>query len=172
MRIRLGRRGGYLLSHFRSIIDVVRFNFSVRNGKRWNPHAITTLVRFSIFGFSFASLSCSLFEQLRYAQASKTPCKVKKRCNWKRSRSSEYFFFRIINRLSQRLCYRLPVDVVLAIEIVFVMIYIVKSSLFFWDFSQERVWAISIARLCTLPYLHLRPIDVLVLNGPYVEILS
>ena len=38
--------GGYLLSHFRSTIGVVRLNFSVRNGKRWNPHAITTLVRF------------------------------------------------------------------------------------------------------------------------------
>ena len=34
--------GGYLLSRFRSIIGVVRFNFSVRNGKRWNPYAITT----------------------------------------------------------------------------------------------------------------------------------
>ena len=36
--------GGYLLSHFRSTIGVVRFNFSVRNGKRWSPHAIATLV--------------------------------------------------------------------------------------------------------------------------------
>ena len=40
--------GGYLLSHFRSTIGVVRLNFSVRNGKRWDPHAITTLVRFSV----------------------------------------------------------------------------------------------------------------------------
>ena len=40
-------RGGDLLSHFRSTIGAVRFNFSVRNGKRWNPHAITTLVSFS-----------------------------------------------------------------------------------------------------------------------------
>ena len=39
-------RGGYLLFHFRSIIGVVRFNFSVRNGKRWSPDAIATLVRF------------------------------------------------------------------------------------------------------------------------------
>ena len=39
--------GGYLLSHFRSTIGVVRLNFSVRNGKRWNPHAITTLFSFS-----------------------------------------------------------------------------------------------------------------------------
>ncbi len=38
--------GGYLLSHFRSIIGVVRFNFSVRDGKRWIPYAITTLIRF------------------------------------------------------------------------------------------------------------------------------
>ena len=38
--------GGYLLFHFRSIIGVVRFNFSVRNGKRWSPHAIATLVLF------------------------------------------------------------------------------------------------------------------------------
>ena len=35
-------RGGYLLSHFRSTIGAVRLNFSVRNGKRWNPHTITT----------------------------------------------------------------------------------------------------------------------------------
>ncbi len=36
--------GGYLLSHFRSTIGVAGFNFSVRNGKRWNPRAVTTLV--------------------------------------------------------------------------------------------------------------------------------
>ena len=38
------RGGGYLLSHFRSIIGVARFNFSVRNGKRWSPCAIATLI--------------------------------------------------------------------------------------------------------------------------------
>ncbi len=38
--------GGDLLSHFRSTIGAVRFNFSVRNGKRWSPHAATTLVFF------------------------------------------------------------------------------------------------------------------------------
>ena len=43
------RRGGDLLSHFRSTIGVVRFNFSVRNGKRWSPHAIATLVSFYVF---------------------------------------------------------------------------------------------------------------------------
>ena len=36
----------------------------------------------------------------------------------------------------------------------------------------ERVWAISIARLPALPLLHLRPINVIVSDGPCVEILS
>ncbi len=36
----------------------------------------------------------------------------------------------------------------------------------------ERVWAISTARLRTLPHVHLQPIDVVVFNGPYMEILS
>ena len=50
--------GGYLLSHFRSTIGVVRFNFSVRNGKRWSPHAVATLVRFSVGLRSFLSGRC------------------------------------------------------------------------------------------------------------------
>ena len=33
---------GIKISHFRSTIGVVRLNFSVRNGKRWDPHAIIT----------------------------------------------------------------------------------------------------------------------------------
>ena len=44
--------GGYLLSHFRSTIGVVRLNFSVRNGKRWDPHAMTTLVSCGLSGGS------------------------------------------------------------------------------------------------------------------------
>ncbi len=38
--------GGYLLSHFRSTIGAAGFNFSVRNGKRWNPRAINRLSLF------------------------------------------------------------------------------------------------------------------------------
>ena len=34
--------GGYLLSHLGSTIGVTGLNFSVRNGKRWNPGAIAT----------------------------------------------------------------------------------------------------------------------------------
>ena len=36
----LQKNGGYLLSHLRSTIGVSGLNFSVRNGKRWNPAAI------------------------------------------------------------------------------------------------------------------------------------
>ena len=36
------KNGSYLLSHKRSTIGVTRLNFSVRNGKRWNPCAIAT----------------------------------------------------------------------------------------------------------------------------------
>ncbi len=39
--------GGYLLSHFRSTIGAAGFNFSVRNGKRWNPRAIDRLSLFA-----------------------------------------------------------------------------------------------------------------------------
>ena len=52
-----GRRGGDLLSHFRSTIGVVRFNFSVRNGKRWSPHAIATLVQLARFRLAFGGLT-------------------------------------------------------------------------------------------------------------------
>ena len=50
------RQGGdYLLSRFRSTIGVMRFNFSVRNGKRWSPHAVFTLVS----SFSSRSLAAT-----------------------------------------------------------------------------------------------------------------
>ena len=47
--------GGCLLSHFRSTIGAAGFNFSVRNGKRWNPRAIAALVLFAVSGL------CSVF---------------------------------------------------------------------------------------------------------------
>ena len=44
----------------RSTIDVVGLNFSVRNGKRWIPNAITTLIPFKMFDsgqrYSFSNL--------------------------------------------------------------------------------------------------------------------
>ncbi len=47
------------------------------------------------------------------------------------------------------------------------------SFYFFYGLvAQERVWVISIARLCALLHLHLQPIDVIVCDDPYMEILS
>ena len=46
---RLLLSGGCLLSHLRSTIGVTGLNFSVRDGKRWIPGAITTLIRFAVF---------------------------------------------------------------------------------------------------------------------------
>ena len=56
------RGGGDLLSHFRSTIGAVRFNFSVRNGKRWNPHAITTLVLFSCVVCALVALPIAVYK--------------------------------------------------------------------------------------------------------------
>ena len=42
------KEGGYLLSRLRSTIGVTGLNFSVRNGKRWNPGAITTRISWHV----------------------------------------------------------------------------------------------------------------------------
>ena len=47
----LRQNGGYLLSHLRSTIGVAKLNFSVRNGKRWDLRAITTLISFLLYLF-------------------------------------------------------------------------------------------------------------------------
>ena len=49
--------GGYLLSHFRSTIGAAGFNFSVRNGKRWNPRAMAALVLFAVSAV-FMTVTC------------------------------------------------------------------------------------------------------------------
>ena len=50
---------------------MVRLNFSVRNGKRWIPHAITTLVRFIQADVAFdgapVCLGVSLTDKLIFA---------------------------------------------------------------------------------------------------------
>ena len=52
----LCKGGDYLLFRFRSTIGVMRFNFSVRDGKRWNPHAVFTLISL-VLALYFPSLS-------------------------------------------------------------------------------------------------------------------
>ena len=132
------RGGGYLLSHFRSIIDVVRFNFSVRNGKRWSPHAMATLVHFSVIPerSSIVSSQPALFRM---------PCKVKKRRygsevnHWRSLYLLSEFLYsnlrcppslgRGVESLngSQRLCQRVPSDVLrlklFRLQFMFVLVY-------------------------------------------------
>ncbi len=43
--------GDDLLSRFRSTIGAGGLNFSVRNGKRWNPAAIVTLKPYNILTY-------------------------------------------------------------------------------------------------------------------------
>ena len=57
----LVRRGGDLLSHFRSTIGVAGFNFSVRNGKRWIPRAVTAFVTCSELASAFCFCFCFCF---------------------------------------------------------------------------------------------------------------
>ena len=68
------RGGGYLLFHFRSIIGVARFNFSVRNGKRWSPCAMATLVSF-----------CTAVSSIRLFGAVRHDCR---RGGWEKSAGS------------------------------------------------------------------------------------
>ena len=61
-------RGGYLLSHFRSTIGAAGFNFSVRNGKRWNPRAMNHLSIFQstrIFGERLGAASTESLCRIR-----------------------------------------------------------------------------------------------------------
>ena len=63
---RLLLSGGCLLSHLRSTIGVTGLNFSVRDGKRWIPGAITTLIRLqsSLYSVTFNIIERTLFDEL------------------------------------------------------------------------------------------------------------
>ena len=70
----LRQNGGYLLSHLRSTIGVAKLNFSVRNGKRWDLRAITTLISFLLYLF----LSLYRIQSHTYTRTSNTPLHVRK----------------------------------------------------------------------------------------------
>ena len=121
--IRLCREGGgYLLSHFRSTIGVAGFNFSVRNGKRWSPRAMATLV--------YLFPGTGTYRPAGMGQVGST------------LEAMTYLFYSRLLLSYTITCY-------------------------FGDYTpQERVRAISIARLWTLLPLHLQPIYVVVCNDP------
>ena len=139
--------GGYLLSRFRSTIGAVRLNFSVRNGKRWNPHTITTLVSVSVsdpLSRGGRRLCC----QKKVLTGNAAPgSEVKLRSLWKSATAL----------MAGRHCACLCFD--------FVFFRRLLACL-------GKLRAISTARLRPLLTLHLPPINVVVFNGPYDEILS
>ena len=125
---RLLEGGGYLLSRFRSTIGVIRFNFSVRNGKRWSPYAIFTLI------FSLSPCAGSVLSLGKgVPEAGETSAKPSHNRLW-----SVLFVF---------------VDELLHL------------------FLSTELRAISTARLSASPHLHLRPIDVVVCDGPWRDLI-
>ena len=64
--------GGCLLSHLRSTIGVTGLNFSVRDGKRWIPGAITTLIRLqsSLYSVTFNIIERTLFTSCAFCDFS------------------------------------------------------------------------------------------------------
>ena len=98
------KRGGYLLFHFRSTIGVAGFNFSVRNGKRWSPRAITTLVGCSDSGaVCVCALACvcfGLFASVRLrspARRSGPCCVARKRAEAERASHTAVQVFRCMS---------------------------------------------------------------------------
>ena len=63
--------GGCLLSHLRSTIGVTGLNFSVRNGKRWIPGAITTLISLQSSLYTVTFNIIERFSLTRFLDASR-----------------------------------------------------------------------------------------------------
>ena len=157
--------GGYLLSHFRSTIGVAGFNFSVRNGKRWSPRAVATLVRsgrpsvspLSPVGGrlpprgrrlgSVVAAPAAVMGRKRRLEAGCDPARLQ--TSFESSPEAAGKLPCLSSTLpGERLRRRFSV----CFRGTFV--------------PAERVRAISIARLPASPLLHLRPIDVVVFDGP------
>ena len=138
--------GDYLLSHSRSTIGVVRLNFSVRNGKRWDPHAIIAL------SFSFSGpRPGSRGGQSCLEAVTGTPGVFRRRLvSRDLSRAETATARHTIDYVSMRLC------------------VFFHSSGFL---PQESPRVISTARLNVSPRLHLPPIDVVVFNDPQGDLI-
>ena len=55
----------YSPTNYGSTIGAVGLNFSVRNGKRWNPGTIATLIRYDMILAKHHSINCSLRSMLQ-----------------------------------------------------------------------------------------------------------
>ena len=144
-RVLPGSSGGDLLSHFRSTIGAVRFNFSVRNGKRWSPHAISALISFGGVRPPYGRRGVGL----GYGSDLKTGTSVRTRAHEPQPRTNA------------APAYAGPRDGVFAP----VSASDPPGAGLAFAF-QKRVRAISTARLRTLPRFHLPPIYVVVSDDP------
>ena len=137
--------GDYLLSHFRSTIGVVRLNFSVRNGKRWDPHAMTTLLPFQPKRRIGLCRGCDDLKRPsgeRYYAKTFIAIPFLRPSEYLSSPSLQLYLSANPSRHAPR------------------------------GSRQESFRVISTARLRTLPPVHLPPINVVVCNDPNKEILS
>ena len=130
---------------------MVRLNFSVRNGKRWDPHAITTLLPFSPDGASSVPRLCCLKKKpsggtLRAKTFSRDSTDI--RTVLTSSQPVSACFVSLCRNRRTPNCAR--------------------------GALQENFRVISTARLRTLPPVHLPPINVVVFNDPkwrsYLEV--
>ncbi len=144
--------GGYLLSRFRSTIGAAGFNFSVRDGKRWSPRAVPALV-FYLSGTR--PPGPPLAAPARSARGVVSPKEDFRKRNAIRDATTA--------SLWQVPCPGL-------------------RTLYFLgpppppplprrrgDSPFRSLRAISTARLSVSPRLHLRPIDVVVCDGPWMR---
>ena len=154
---------------------MVRLNFSVRNGKRWNPHAIITLVSFS--------RPAELFR-------SSWPVMVKKSCDGNAGFSCEKLLERsaFLEAISLERVNLERDDTLSPQRFLYSRLHSAASFLwrqgfvslprqFYFDFvrvigsHRERLRVISTARLSMSPCLHLPPIYVVVYNDPQGDLI-
>ncbi len=126
----------------------MRLNFSVRNGKRWDPHAITTLI----------SLVSDLSDlSLGFLAGFRLPVVTEKDHRWERSADK-----------ARQDSKREPRRTASAYR-PFVSFLLTPSP--YESGGTESFRVISTARLRTLPPLHLPPIYVVVCNDPHGDLI-
>ena len=157
--------GGYLLSHFRSTIGVVRLNFSVRNGKRWDPHAMAALLtlrpgRLSTLPNPGGGGAAVMSKRNHRGNAARENQAASNRRTGPAGRA----------RLPARACNR-PWTLVRPDYRDAGTGLSLSSTRTQLRAGQESFRVISTARLRTLPPVHLPPIDVVVFNDPQGDLI-
>ena len=145
--------GGYLLSRFRSTIGAAGFNFSVRDGKRWSPRAVPALV------FCFSGTRPSGRPLAAPARSARGALCPRRRTSGSETRSATPRR-RPSGRSRARACAPCMFSVLLRRH---------PLPRRRGDSPFRSLRAISTARLSVSPRLHLRPIHVVVCDGPWMR---